>query len=75
MLTHAQTLKQQLSESIERHGLEEVLDRLAELVHTSRYANSDQIVYRLEESIELALAQADTKPLELEPPAPLPLVS
>lgn len=60
MLTHALTLKEQLDAAISRHGLAEVLDRLAELAHTRGIANSSQITKLLEDATHLALVEEDT---------------
>lgn len=63
MLTHAQTLKEQLCTAIERHGLAEVLDRLAELTHASHIANRDEITKHLEDACHLALVEEDVPPV------------
>ena len=67
MLTPTHTLKEQLDAAITRHGLAEVLDRLAELTHASDYANGGQIVKLLEDACHLSLVESDIN--TAEPPA------
>lgn len=61
MPTPAKTLKIHLLELIERHGLAEVLDRLAEVTHASSMANASQLTNLLEQATQLALVEEEPK--------------
>jgi hypothetical protein len=59
MLIQSKTLKLTLADLISRYGLVEVLDRLADLSHSSTNPNKNQITRLLEDAVEMALVQND----------------
>lgn len=61
MFSQLKTLKQSLEELIDRHGLAEVLDRLADITHTYNTDQSSQITNHLEQATHQALTIAHSQ--------------